>query len=158
MGTLLAGSIALQRSFAASTQFSIAQSNQARAIDYLSRDIQRSITVTCPSASIPVSLTIPSYYANGLPRDPVRVHSGAGYGSNPITIDYKLENGDLVREENGVREVIAEGISACSTHLGADGVATVKVCFTPRFRIPNSLSSHFATEMSAIVAPNSYVN
>ena len=158
MGTLLTGSIALQRSFAASTQFAIAQSNQTRAIDYLTRDIRRSITMTSPSASVPVSLTIPSYYTAGVPRDPVRVGSGVGYGNNPITINYKLENGNLIREEDGVQQVIAEGISECSTVLGADGVATVKVSFTPRFRLPNLLPSELATEMVATVAPNSSVN
>src|ERR1700755_3260147 len=106
MGTLLTGSIALQRSFAASTQFAIAHSNQARAIDYLTRAIGRSITMTSPGVSGPVSLTIPSYYASGLPRDPVRVYGNVSYGNDSITIHYKLENGDLIREENGVRLVV----------------------------------------------------
>ena len=158
MGTLLAGSIALQRSFAASTQFAIAQSNQARAIDYLTRDIRRSITMKCPGVSGPVSLTIPSYYASGLPRDPVRVYGNVSYGNESITIDYKLENGNLIREENGVKQVVAEGISDCTTLLGADGMATIKVSFTPRFRIANSLISPFVTDMVASVAPNSFGN
>ena len=158
MGTLLTGSIALQRSFAASTQFAIAQSNQARAIDYLTRDIRRSITITSPSDSVAVSLTIPSYYASGLPQDPVRAQGRVSYGNHPITVEYKLKNGDLIREQDGIGEVIAEGISQCTVVLGADGVATVKVSFTPRFRMPNSLISQFATEMVAAVAPNDYVN
>jgi len=158
MGTLVTGSIALQRSFAAATQFAIAQSSQARAIDYLTRDIRRSITMTSPGASGPISVTIPSYYASGLPRDPVRVYGNVSYGNDSITIDYKVEDGNLIREENGVRQVVADGISGCSVLLGEDGVATIKVSFTPQFRLPNSLIRQVASEMVATVVPNSFGN
>lgn len=70
LGGLVAGSIALQRSFAATIDYATAQSDQMRISDYLAVDMRRALTVV-PDGSGGVALTLPNYYnSDGTAKSP----------------------------------------------------------------------------------------
>jgi len=85
IGALLGGSVALQRTLRASELYGSSQSDQRRLIDYLARDLRRSIAIAATDAAglpqtvadetIAVSdraslvLTLPAYYKSDVPSD-----------------------------------------------------------------------------------------
>lgn len=77
---LMAGSVALQRSFAATVDFATAQNDQMRISDYLSVDMRRATTVT-PDNSGEVTMTIPNYYKSDGTINPATVTSTMGWPS-----------------------------------------------------------------------------
>ena len=67
---LIAGSIALQRSFAATIDYGAAQSDQMRISDYLAVDMRRALTVV-PDGTGGVTLTLPNFYnSDGTAKSP----------------------------------------------------------------------------------------
>lgn len=70
IGGMVAGSVALQRSLAATLDYSIAQNDQSRISDYLAVDMRRALDVT-PDNSGGVTMKLPNYYnADGTPNTP----------------------------------------------------------------------------------------
>ena len=70
LGALVAGSIALQRSFAATIDYGNAQSDQMRISDYLAVDMRRALTVV-PDGAGGVTMTLPNYYnSDGTAKSP----------------------------------------------------------------------------------------
>ncbi len=73
LGGLTAGSVALQRSLAATVDYSIAQNDQARISDYLAVDMRRALDVA-PDGTGGVTMTLPSFYnADGTVKSPTVV-------------------------------------------------------------------------------------
>jgi hypothetical protein len=73
LGGLVAGSVALQRSFAATIDYGTAQSDQMRISDYLAVDMRRALTVV-PDGTGGVTLTLPNFYnGDGTVKSPVVV-------------------------------------------------------------------------------------
>jgi prepilin-type N-terminal cleavage/methylation domain-containing protein len=70
---MIAGSITLQRSLAATLDYAVAQNDQARISDYLAVDMRRALTVT-PDGTGGVTMTLPNFYnADGTPKTPTVV-------------------------------------------------------------------------------------
>ena len=61
LGGLIVGSIALQRSLAATLDYAIAQNDQSRISDYLAVDMRRALDVS-PDGSGGVTMTLPNFY------------------------------------------------------------------------------------------------
>jgi hypothetical protein len=61
LAVLVAGSVALQRSFAATLDYATGQNDQMRIMDYLAVDLRRALTIT-PDGANGVTLTLPDYY------------------------------------------------------------------------------------------------
>ncbi len=67
---LVAGSVALQRSWMAVTDYANAENDQMRISDYLSVDMRRAVTVT-PDGTGGVTVVLPNYYnSDGTPKTP----------------------------------------------------------------------------------------
>ena len=75
---LMGGSVALQRSFAATVDFATGQNDQMRISDYLAMDMRRASTVT-PDGSGGVTVTIPNYYKSDGTINPPTVTSTMGW-------------------------------------------------------------------------------
>lgn len=105
VGALLAGTMGLQRSLHASETYGSSQADQRRLIDYLARDLRRSIAIAATDAGgasgmlagetvtildkASLVLTLPGYYKNDVPANadfdqPLPVitsNDGASYGT-----------------------------------------------------------------------------
>lgn len=70
MAGLVAGSVALLRSFVAITDYATAEDDQQRISDYLAVDMRRSTAITTAANGV-VTITLPNYYdSNGKPNPP----------------------------------------------------------------------------------------
>jgi hypothetical protein len=73
LGGLVLGSVALQRSAAATLDYAIALNDQSRISDYLAVDMRRALDVV-PDGSGGVTMTLPDYYnPDGTPKTPTIV-------------------------------------------------------------------------------------
>jgi Tfp pilus assembly protein PilW len=115
LAALMAGSVALQRSFAAVEGYSTTQGNQLRVLDYIAMDCRRAIPGFVPNSSIPtpsvasntLTLTVPQYYKpNGTSFPPafnfpinnaVSYNWGATNTIQTYTIQYSQSGSNFVR-------------------------------------------------------------
>lgn len=119
LAMLATGSIALMRSYSASEDYSTAQADQLRVLDYISRDVRRALSVSVTSSPTTLTLTVPDQYASAAPsrtfRAPTMTLQGnnltAAYGATPITVSYYVSGSDFVRQEGGALTVIATEVS-----------------------------------------------
>ena len=151
MGGLMAGSMALTRTFNASDRYSRAEGDVNRLVDYVARDI-RTATKVDPSVSGSTVLTVTrwDYYdrrgtltdtSDDKPNAPVLGRYGAVYGTMPVTIKYALVGSrirrDVTEVDGGVATTtsawIADDVANFSVTLGSNGVATVSASFATRY-------------------------
>ena len=100
-GALTFGALALQRTYATVDAFGAARGDQLRALDYITRDVRRSQSVTVTASPPTIALTIPGYIdpATGLPRDPA-ISSGAITYGGTTSITYSKNGSALVRSDS----------------------------------------------------------
>src|SRR3954470_13975304 len=120
----ITASVALQKSFNAVDNFFATQMQQIRIVDYLSRDVNRGLSVTTSVDLQSVTVNVPNYLikagdaeavANpaliGTPRTPTVAYTPSGmqvnYTSTPSTVVYQINGQSIVRIENGVLTTIA---------------------------------------------------
>src|SRR5689334_18060772 len=120
----ITASVALQKSFNAVDNFFATQMQQVRIIDYLSRDVNRGLTVSTSVDLQSVTVNVPNYIiqagdtealANpsliGTPRTPTISYTQSGlqvnYTAAPTTVVYQINGTSIVRIENGVVTTIA---------------------------------------------------
>jgi hypothetical protein len=120
----ITASVGLQKSFNAVDNFFATQMQQIRIIDYLSRDVNRGLSVTTSVDLQSVTVNVPNYLikagdaeavANpaliGTPRTPTVSYTPSGmqvnYTSTPSTVVYQINGMSIVRIENGVLTTIA---------------------------------------------------
>ena len=120
----ITASVGLQKSFNAVDNFFATQMQQIRIIDYLSRDVNRGLSVTTSVDLQSVTVNVPNYLikagdaeavANpaliGTPRTPTIANTPSGmqvnYTSTPTTVVYQINGMSIVRIENGVLTTIA---------------------------------------------------
>lgn len=109
LSAMVFSSTLLQRSFAATKDYSRSQSDQKRVLDYVSRDV-RSAQALRLEGSGKIVLTLPGDYdGNGNPTDPRIVQGAVVYGAAPTQVAYYLTAGNFVREVNGYAMPIATG-------------------------------------------------
>lgn len=161
LAVLATGSIALMRSYNASEDYSTAQADQLRVLDYISRDVRRALSVSVTASPTKLTLTVPDQYAAAAPnrkfRAPTMTAQGktltATYGTTPITVSYYVSGSNFVREESGALTVIATGVSDFqpvfnSTDPAGKTVNTT-LTFAPIFRRFLSSDARTATTMTS---------
>lgn len=98
-GVLLAASYttlsALQKSYSAVENYFSTHLQQIRIIDYLSRDVKRSLTVTTSADRATVTCSVPTYVANGKRNTP-----GITITANGVVVDYGRTVNDAVLTDN----------------------------------------------------------
>lgn len=147
---LLMGFTALERNFAATTDFATNHTDAMRISDYLALDLRRALTIQ--SSQNNTLITIPSYYdSTGQPQTPQVDGSGAViYAGGGKQIRYYLLQGAIYRQEGSATAVpIAENVSDflfTVTDLGK--VATTQITFNPIFR--SAGASQAATAATAV--------
>jgi hypothetical protein len=144
LAALMAGSVALQRSFAAVEGYSTTEGNQLRVLDYVAMDCRRALSATVASNTL--TLTVPQYYKpNGTDFAPafnsatnaVQYNGGATY-----TIQYSQSGSNFVRTvgltsswpTGNTATAIATNVSTFTVSL-QDLTSTVScsVTFSPSF-------------------------
>jgi hypothetical protein len=120
----ITASVGLQKSFNAVDNFFATQMQQIRIVDYLSRDVQRGLSVTTSVDLQSVTVNVPNYIiqagdpealANpssiGTPRTPTVAYTSSGpqvnYTAAPTTVVYQINGEAIVRIENGAITTIA---------------------------------------------------
>jgi type II secretory pathway component PulJ len=120
----ITASVGLQKSFNAVDNFFATQMQQIRIVDYLSRDVQRGLTVTTSVDRQSVTVNLPNYLIQtgdpeaiadssliGTPRTPTISYASGGaqvnYSSAPATVVYQVNGQSIVRIENGTVTTIA---------------------------------------------------
>jgi len=124
LAAAVASSISLQKSFNAVDHYFATHIQQVRIIDYLSRDVNRGLSVTTSVDLQTVTVNLPNYIIQagdpeavgnssliGTPRSPtVSYASGAAqidYGASTSTVVYSVSNSSIQRTENGAVTTIA---------------------------------------------------
>ena len=165
--TLATGSIALFKAYKASEDYSTAQTDQLRILDYISRDVRRALTVTVASAPAKLTLTLPDQYAAADPDRTFRAPTlttqgsflGATYGTTPVTVSYYVMVGNFVRNENGAVTVIATEVSDFQPVFDAADPAgktvATRLTFAPIFRRILSSDARTATTLTSRVVMRS---
>ncbi len=149
---LLSTSVSLQRSFAASDQYSIAKANQVRTIDYIVRDLRSALTVNLlTGVDKKLRLTLPDYHQSydsrgnpvGAPVNPTLIGTTVDYGDplKPLTVEYSVQGKSLIREvtvgrtNTTSRSVIGTGVNTFEMAFGQlDSIVNVTVTFSPNFQ------------------------
>lgn len=172
MGSLMVGVMSLQRSFAASKEHTKSQLEQARFIDYVARDLRRSLAVKVDTYQNGprISMTIPAYYdtTDGLlpdypdpalptpaPRIPTISKGYADYGTTPAVIRYFKTGTTLIRRVNGVDRPIATDVKDFELSFPPaknDQVVNLTVTFVPTYRLSgNQEAARNGTQASASI-------
>jgi Tfp pilus assembly protein PilW len=158
LAALIAGGIALLRSFTATKDYSTARTDQLRVLDYISRDVRRALTVSVTANPARLTLTVPDQYAGADPdrtfRTPTLVtdgtYLGAKYGTNPVTVSYQVNGSNFVRTEAGISTVIADEITDFQSSFDsadpAGKTVATSLTFAPTFG--RNVSSHVRSTTS----------
>ena len=164
LSALVAGSIALQRSFAATLDYAIGQNDQMRIMDYLNVDLRRALTVD-PDGTGGVTVGLPNYYnADGTVKSPtivsttgwpakkrkkkknkhqnIIVSQASSYDAATTTVKYYKGRADAAGKdptkfyrESDTLHVIAKDVLNFQVTLSDDGdFARVSISFQPRFK------------------------
>jgi len=161
LAALMAGSVALQRSFAAVEGYSTTEGNQLRVLDYIAMDCRRAIPGVVPNSSIPtpsvasntLTLTVAGYYKpNGTAFAPTfDSTTGAiqynGGTSTTYTIQYSQSGSNFVRTVGPTSSwptgntvtAIATNVSSSSftvtpvSQSATTGSVSCRITFSPSF-------------------------
>jgi len=159
---ILTTMVTLQRTCSGTIEFSRGTTDQQRALDYISRDLHRALTVTVSSTSQTLTVTVPDTYtaydAQGNPTGTIVAPSISGakvnYGdaSKPLTICYYLSGNKLLRQQtigatNAVSTmVIADSVELIQTSFAdLTSVVTYSVTFAPKMTLADYGNSQART-------------
>jgi type II secretory pathway component PulJ len=136
MGLLL-GFVALERNYAASSDFAINHADQMRISDYLALDLRRALSLQ--AASNDTTIYIPSYYdPNGNPQTPaLDGHGGVYYGAagSSVMVHYYLSGGTIYRQQDSGRPIaLAVNVQDFVFDVTDQGkVVSTRITFNPTF-------------------------
>jgi len=153
VAAVLAGAIAMQRSFVAAEDFAVAKTDQARLSDYITLDLRRALSVTVGNGdgNPIVTMQIPDYYdPDGLPRTPTISNYVADYGdpAQPVTVVYRKVGSSIYRQENAEtpREIAANVEDfQIPKPIDLGKVVKTQVTFAPRFERTATAAARTAT-------------
>ena len=134
---LLMGFTSLERSYTATTAFTVNHADQLRISDYLAMDLRRALAVQ--PAQNDTSIYIPSYYAaDGAVRMPALDGKGGVYygeSGSSVKIRYYLSNGAIYRQEaTGTPLILAENVQGFIFDVTDTGkVVKTRITFNPKF-------------------------
>lgn len=134
---LLMGFTSLERSYTATTAFTVNHADQMRLSDYLALDLRRAVAVE--PAQNDTSIYIPSYYdASGAVQTPALDGKGGVYygaSGSSLKIRYYLSAGAIYRKEGtGTPIVLAENVQGFVFDVTDTGkVVKTRITFNPKF-------------------------
>jgi len=98
---MMMGSVALQRSFAGTLDYAIAQNDQSRISDYLAVDMRRALEVT-PDGSGGVTMTLPNFYnSDGTVKTPTVVSTMGWPAKKRLVVD-SFDSNDSTKSTLGL--------------------------------------------------------
>jgi len=138
---LMLGFVALQRNYAATTDYANNHADQMRISDHLARDFRRAVKVDPPQTN-DVSIYLPCYYdsteAHSIQTPTLNGKGGVDYGTpgSTIKVHYYLANATIYRQEGtaapvGIATDVQDFIFVPSD-LGK--VVKSEITFKPTFR------------------------
>jgi type II secretory pathway pseudopilin PulG len=150
ISTVIAGGMvttisALQHTTAASVHHAQSQIQQARLVDYISRDLRRAVSVNVDTfnGSERLTVKIPNFYdPAGQPREPVIDGGGVRYGDggSEVTITYYIQGDKVYRSVNGLAAVVANDLASFKIDFTDSGkqAVTIAISFVPRYQFNRS--------------------
>jgi hypothetical protein len=144
---MLIGIVTIHRSFQAAQHHVKSQVEQARLLNYISRDLRRALTVKVDTfeGSQRITMSIPDFYtidpATGreVPREPVIRGGGVDYGdpSNPVSISYYKSGSVIYRSVDGQPSPLATDVNDFEPTYTDSGkqIVGVSVSFVPKFQL-----------------------
>jgi type II secretory pathway component PulJ len=134
---LLMGFTALQRNYAAASDFALNHADEMRISDYLALDLRRALAVT--AAQNDTTIYIPVYYdSTNNPQTPVLDGSGGVYygsANSSIPIHYYLSGGAIYRQQGTATPVaLAVNVQDFIFNVTDQGkVVYTRITFNPTF-------------------------
>ena len=169
LAAAVASSISLQKSFSAVDNYFATHMQQVRIVDYLSRDVNRGLSVTTSVDLQTLTVDVPNYIiqagdleavANpslvGTPRTPTVAYTSSGlqinYGASTSTVVYSLSNSSILRTENGAVTTIASSTDqlipqTTDVELANTEYTSTAVTFMPTFTMSGSLAARAGTSL-----------
>lgn len=153
--SLLAGTVALRRSFEAADYHVRAQNDQIRAIDYIGRDLRSASKITILDQGTRANLELPQESNTSLTVHldlPVlgTVTPGSAATLPPKKISYYREGSRFIREVNGTKTELADTVGTFQiSRVGS--LAKTTLTFTPRFSRSPLAAAQKATTLTSSV-------
>jgi prepilin-type N-terminal cleavage/methylation domain-containing protein len=169
LAAAVASSVSLQKSFSAIDNYFATHMQQVRIVDYLSRDVNRGLSVTTSVDLQTVTINVPNYIiregdaeavANpsliGTPRSPTVVYTSGGlqinYGASTSTVVYSVNNNSILRTENGAVTTIASSTDqlipqTTDVELANTECANTAITFMPTFTMSGSPAARTGTSL-----------
>jgi len=169
LAAAIASSVSLQKCFGAVDNYFATHMQQVRVVDYLSRDVNRGLSVTTSVDLQSVSISVPNYIIQagdpeavgnpsliGTPRTPtVSYASGAAqinYGASTSTVVYSVSNSTIQRTENGAVTTIASSTDqlvpqSTDVELANTEYTNTAVTFMPIFTMSGSPAARTGTSL-----------
>jgi prepilin-type N-terminal cleavage/methylation domain-containing protein len=169
LAAAVASSISLQKSFSAVDNYFATHMQQVRIVDYLSRDVNRGLSVTTSVDLQTLTVDVPNYIiqagdseavANpsliGTPRTPTVAYTSSGlqinYGASTSTVVYSLSNSSILRTENGAVTTIASSTDqlipqTTDVELANTEYTRTAVTFMPTFTMSGSPAARASTSL-----------
>ena len=169
LAAAVASSISLQKSFSAVDNYFATHMQQVRIVDYLSRDVNRGLSVTTSVDLQTLTVDVPNYIiqagdleavANpsliGTPRTPSVDPTSSGlqinYGASTSTVVYSLSNSSILRTENGAVTTIASSTDqlipqTTDVELANTEYTSTAVTFMPTFTMAGSPAARAGTSL-----------
>jgi type II secretory pathway component PulJ len=135
---LILGFVALERNYAATTDFATNHADEMRISDYLALDLRRALALT--AAQNDTTIWIPNYYdANGNPQTPSLDQNGDVYygaAGSSVQIHYYLSGGTIYRQQgSSTPTALAVNVQDFIFNVTDSGkVVSTKITFNPTFR------------------------
>lgn len=170
LAAAVASGVSLQKSFSAVDNYLATHMQQVRIIDYLSRDVNRGLSVTTSVDLQTVTVSVPNYIiqagdsealANpsliGTPRTPTVDPKSLQiiYGASTSTVVYSVNNSSIQRTENGAVTTIASSTDqlvpqTTDVELANTEYANTAVTFMPTFTMSGSPAARTGTSLYSI--------
>ena len=169
LAAAVASSISLQKSFSAVDNYFATHMQQVRIVDYLSRDVNRGLSVITSVDLQTLTVDVPNYIiqagdleavANpsliGTPRTPTVAYTSSGlqinYGASTSTVVYSLSNSSILRTENGAVTTIASSTDqlipqTTDVELANTEYTSTAVTFMPTFTMAGSPAARAGTSL-----------
>ena len=135
--SLLMGFTALERNYAATTDFAINHADEMRLSDYMALDLRRAVSVQ--AAQDDTTIFIPNYYDGaGNPQTPtLDGDGGVNYGASGSTvkIHYYLSGGTIYRQQDNAPAIaLAVNVQDFIFNVTDSGkVVSTRITFDPTF-------------------------
>jgi prepilin-type N-terminal cleavage/methylation domain-containing protein len=169
LAAVVVSSVSLQKSFSAVDNYFATHMQQVRIIDYLSRDVNRGLSVTTSVDLQTVTINVPNYIIRagdseavtnpsliGTPRSPTVAYTSSGlqinYGASTSTVVYSINNSSIQRTENGAVTTIASSTDqlipqTTDVELANTEYANTAVTFMPIFTMGGSPAARTGTSL-----------